>query len=90
MDPDTVRQYQLEERTLIANRAKGESTRLNLLLNIMSKDKISSQKKIDKLKSDLRLHHKTDAFDSCKNMGDIVQTNIDLITQKGFTQSIAS
>lgn len=90
MDPDTVNQYQLEERTLIANRAKGESSRLDMLLSIMSKDKISSPEKVEKLKNELSTHHQTDAFDSCSNMGDIVQTNIDLITHKGFTQSMGT
>ncbi len=88
MDPDTVTQYQLEERTLIANRAKGESIRLKLLLDVMRKDKVSTKEKIEKLKEELSSHHKNDSFSSCLNMGDIVSANIDLIIQKVFTQSI--
>jgi hypothetical protein len=90
MDPDTVTQYQLEERTLIANRAKAGSVRLRMLLDVMRKDKISSPEKIKKLKRELSDHHKTDAFSSCKNMGDIVLTNISLITKKVFTQSMGT
>jgi len=90
MDPDTVTQYQLEERTLIANRAKAGSARLRMLLDVMCKDKISSPDKINKLKSELSEHHKTDTFSACKNMGDIVQANINLITNKVFTQSMGN
>jgi len=88
MDPETVTQYQLEERTLIANRAKGGSARLKLLLNIMRKDNISTTEKIEKLKEELSEHHENDAFEECENMGDIVSTNIDLIIQKVFMQSM--
>jgi hypothetical protein len=56
----------------------------------MRKDKISSPEKIKKLKRELSDHHKTDAFSSCKNMGDIVLTNISLITKKVFTQSMGT
>jgi len=88
MDPETVTQYQLEERTLIANRAKGSSARLKLLLDVMRKDKISSAQKIEDLKRELSEHHKNDTFAKCKNMGDIVSANIELIIQKVFTQSM--
>ncbi len=88
MKSETVRQYQLEERSLIANRAKASEKRLNELLNIMAEDKISDAKKVDQLKNELAKHHRNDIFKKCKNMGEIVITNIKLLLQKDFKQSI--
>lgn len=83
-----VSQYQMEERSLIAARVKVTQHRLRELFGIMQKDKISSQEKIDQLKSELKLHHRTTAFDTCKGMGDLVRTNFRLLLQKDFKQSI--
>jgi len=88
MTPETVRQYQMEERSLIANRAKASEKRLNELLNIMVEDQISQPIKVDRLKNELAQHHKNDSFKKCKNMGEIVLTNIKLLLQKDFKQSI--
>ncbi len=46
MEPETVKQYQLEERSLIAARAKVEWSRLSELLTIMRTDAISPSDKI--------------------------------------------
>jgi len=83
-----VRQYQLEERSLIARRARNSRAQLNLLLNNMVKDRISFDKKVEQLSQELASHHKNDTFLSCTTMGDIVLTNIKLVLQKEFIQSI--
>ncbi len=85
---ESVRQYQLEERSLIANRAKASRDRLKELLAVMKKDQISSPDKIEDLKEALKIHHETDRFEQCKNMGEIVETNITLVIEKAFKQSI--
>ncbi len=87
MAPETVRQYQLEERSLIALRYKASFGRINHLMSIMEKDVLSFDNKITKLLDDLNKHHKTDAFKNCKTMGEIVHTNIKLLLNKDFTQS---
>jgi len=83
-----VRQYQLEERSLIARRARNSRNQLIILLKNMIKDRISSDKKVKQLGKELANHHKNDAFLSCNTMGDIVLTNIKLVLQKEFIQSI--
>ncbi len=88
MSDETVKQYQLEERSLIANRVKATSSRLNELLGEMRRDKISQPKKVERLKKELAQHHRNNAFSNCKNMGEIVLANIKLVIQKEFTQSI--
>lgn len=88
MTPETVKQYQLEERSLIATRVKASRYRVNALFTVMVKDQISTAEKVERLKSDLAYHHKTDDFLICKNMGEIVMKNIQLLLQKDFKQSI--
>ncbi len=90
MGPDTVRQYQLEERSLIGRRIKADRSRVNEFLRVMIKDRISFQDKVDQLKSDLAYHHKNKRFESCETMGDIVLCNLDLLLHKEFNQSIVS
>ncbi len=85
---ETVTQYQLEERALITRRAKSSSVRLNELLKCMIADKISFDKKIDQLCKELAQHHKTNIFDSCHSMGEIVLANLKLLLLKEFKQSI--
>ncbi len=88
MTHESLRQYQMEERSLIAMRAKSSRKRLKELLDIMRVDEISFPEKIHQLRTELAEHHHNDVFLQCKNMGDIVQTNIQLLIQKEFKQSI--
>ncbi len=88
MSPETVTQYQMEERSLIAARAKSERTRLNDLFEVMVGDQISFPQKVEGLKRELSLHHKNEVFMKCKNMGEIILTNIQLLLKKEFKQSL--
>jgi hypothetical protein len=88
MRPKTVSQYQLEERSLIAARVKTSPIRFRTLFQVMIKDRLSSDKKVDQLKRELGYHHKTNSFNHCKTMGDIVLANIKLLLAKDFKQSI--
>lgn len=88
MKPETVRQYQLEERSLIAARVRTSRKRLNRLFKIMSTDQISTEEKVFQLKHELTNHHRTDEFLGCKTMGEIVIKNIQLLLAKDFKQSI--
>lgn len=88
MAAETVRQYQLEERSLIAGRVKASIKQVNDLFNVMTKDEISQKEKVIQLREELAYHHKNDVFKKCLNMGEIVLTNIVLLLQKDFKQSI--
>lgn len=88
MAAEAVKQYQLEERSLIANRIKASRERVDHLFRIMMKDKLSDPAKVDQLKEELSYHHRNDVFQKCKTMGEIVVTNIQLLLQKEFKQSI--
>jgi len=84
MAVEAVKQYQTEERSLIAARAKISSRQLNHLLRNMIRDELSFPEKVHQLKDELAYHHKTKIFDNCKNMGEIVLANLKLLLAKEF------
>lgn len=88
MSMETVRQYQLEERSMIADRIKVTQNQLQKLLDIMAEDSISTVKKINRLKEELAEHHGHASFLTCKSMGEIVRNNIRLLLSKEFKQSM--
>ena len=88
MSHQTLQQYQLEERTLISARVKDEQDRVNELLDIMARDRISFPEKVDQLKHELAEHHQNNSFLRCTTMGQIVRNNIELLLQKDFRQSM--
>jgi hypothetical protein len=88
MEPETVKQYQLEERSLIAARARAEQGRLSELLAIMRTEQIAEQEKVVSLRTELAAHHENGVFLGCRTMGEIVEANINLVLHKEFKQSI--
>ena len=88
MSAETVRQYQLEEQSLMARRIKSELERVNELIDIMRHDRTSSLKKVKQLREELAKHHGNDLFLECDNMGEIVRANIKLLLTKDFKQSL--
>lgn len=89
MTAQTVRQYQLEERSLIATRVMSARQQVEELFRVMVGDHISTPDKVDQLKEELGAHHHSSAFAKCRTMGDIVFTNVKLLLQKDFKQSIS-
>lgn len=87
MKPETVRQYQLEERMLIATRYKSYQERVDELLNLMSEDVLSKPAKVEQLKEELANHHQHKDFEKCTSMGELVRMNIQLLLSKDFQQS---
>jgi hypothetical protein len=88
LEAEAVRQYQLEERSLIARRARSSKQRLNKLLRRMIRDKISFEDKVHQLRSELATHHRNDSFLQCNSMGELVLNNLKLVLQKEFIQGI--
>lgn len=88
LTPASVVQYQLEERALIAMRARTIRDRLGELLDCMREAWLSPEGKVRKLSAALDAHHNTKRFGACHSMGDLVATNINLVIEKAFTQGI--
>ncbi len=76
LNPETVTQYQYEERTLIGKRLYGERYRVKELLDCMCDDHISEIEKIDQLKRELSAHHQNESFLRCKNMGQLLKLHL--------------
>lgn len=88
MNPRTVVQYQMEERSLIASRIKKSRQQVKDLFHAMLRDQISTPEKVNQLIQELAQHHKNDIFFRCSNMGQVVLTHLHLLLQKDFKQSI--
>lgn len=76
MSRETVRQYQLEERTLIRRRVKSASHRLNDLLTAMTADDIAPVEHVAQLAAELGEHYGSRAFARCKRMGELVSEQL--------------
>ena len=76
LSPETIRQYQTEERALMARRARAERHRLRDLLAAMRRHELAPPEKVAQLKVELNRYHHTDSFDKCDSMGDIVRQNL--------------
>jgi len=74
LNNDSIEQYQAEERTLIAYRIAASRYRIKDLLDIMTRDQISTDGKRKQLKYELGEHFHTNAFNRCKTMGELVKT----------------
>lgn len=73
LNADSIAQYQAEERTLIALRMAAKRYRVMDLLNIMSRDVISTDEKRIELKQQLADHFQTAALLKCRTMGELVK-----------------
>lgn len=73
LNSDSIKQYQAEERTLIAYRMAASRYRIMDLLNIMTRDTISTSEKQAQLQNELTEYFNSQIFQRCRSMGDIVK-----------------
>ena len=78
INQEVIKQYQSEERTLIARRIISSRQQLGALLKAMEQDVIAPPEKITQLKEELTKHYETD-FSNCQSMGDILRKCLNLI-----------
>lgn len=79
LNADTIKQYQLEERTLIKRRINSSTYRLEKLLSAMKKDELSIAPKIENLKAELGEFYNNKGFKNCNNMGEIVEMSLAVV-----------
>ncbi|MEM9896509.1 MAG: hypothetical protein AAF789_09085 [Bacteroidota bacterium] len=82
MTPATVKQYQREERSNIANRMKVEKSRITDLLSAMKSEKISNEKNVEQLKKELAGFYEEKEFLSCQSMGALVEMSLEMLIKK--------
>lgn len=84
LNRESIEQYQMEERTLMAFRVASARFRLMDLLNIMSKDQISKPEKVQQLKEELNEYLHTQSFNKCRSMGQVVKRQLKQTLQKNL------
>ncbi len=80
--PENVRQYQKEERALIANRVRVSHGRFDQLMSIMCEDVIAPQHHVTQLGEQLAEHYQHAPFTQCQTMGELVYTSIQLLLSR--------
>jgi len=85
LNKDSIEQYQTEERTMMAFRVASSRFRLMELLNIMSKDKISTPEKLHQLRAALAQHFNASIFNKCNSMGQLVKRQLKQTLQKNLS-----
>lgn len=75
---ESVNQYRVEERSLMAKRLMLSLYQYKKLIRIMIDDVISTPEKIHELAQGLNEYHKNTLFSKCQSMGELVNMNISL------------
>ncbi|MFM2145870.1 MAG: hypothetical protein RL732_706 [Bacteroidota bacterium] len=86
LNKESIEQYQMEERTMMAFRVASSRFRLMELLNIMSKDNISTPEKTAQLKNELHDYFDDQSFLRAKNMGLLVKAQLKCTLRKNLHQ----
>jgi len=81
LQAESVIQYQNEERSLLAKRAKSSRIRLENLINCMVEDHISKPEKVLQLRREIKKMTKDINFKNAKSMGEILKFALDFVVR---------
>jgi len=84
LNKDSIEQYQTEERTMMALRLASYRHRVLEIMNIMCRDSISPQEKIDQLKMELMEYSGNAAFKKMHSMGQVVKLHLKQMLRKNL------
>jgi len=76
---ESIDQYKIEERSIVAKRMISYHTRLNALLDCMEDDEISIPKHIEMLKEDIYNYTMDLNFRKSENMGEVLKNALDFV-----------
>jgi hypothetical protein len=79
LNKEAARQYQQEERSLMARRVRSSRHRLNSLLGVLVEDEVSLPEKKDILREALARHYEHPAFLQCQTMGEVVKESLRML-----------
>lgn len=79
LTPESVRQYQIEERSLMAGRLRVEQARIGDLMAAMRQDAIAPPEHVTQLRAALNRHYRATSFGPCRTMGDLVWHSLELV-----------
>jgi len=74
--PQTINQYQQEEKASIARRITGFRTRLKELLHVIEKEELSTKEKIRQLREELADTYEDRIFLKCETMGMLLERSL--------------
>ncbi|SHO59796.1 hypothetical protein [Algoriphagus zhangzhouensis] len=80
--PESMRQYQREERALIATRVRSSHDEIQGILDAMDQDQIAPLENIDSLRKELARHYKNQKFMSCQTMGQILRVSLEQLLKQ--------
>jgi hypothetical protein len=87
LNAEVVRQYQQEERALIARRIKAHRHRIKDLRDVIMTDNVSTPEKIRQLGSELAHHYDDQVFARCRTMGEIIERSLKRLLVKSLKNS---
>lgn len=87
---DSIEQYKIEERSILAKRIISSGNRLKNLVTIMQEDKLSHPENHDKLSSEIYKFTKDEAFQKSRNMGDVMRASFDYVLRHYENQNMAN
>lgn len=76
LNAEVVKQYQQEERSLIARRIKTQRHRIKDLRDVIMTDRVSFPEKITQLGDELAQYYDDPVFARCKTMGEIIERSL--------------
>ena len=76
MTPETVQQYQREERSLMANRVKSSQGQINELIATMKMDPIAPIENVKSLGKELSAFYEDENFLKCSSMGSLIERSL--------------
>jgi hypothetical protein len=71
--PESMYQYQREERALIATRLKSSHKEIEDVLRSMEHDKLAPKENVESLRTELARHYKNESFLTCQTMGELLR-----------------
>lgn len=76
---DSVDQYKVEERSIVAKRIKSAGDRIRRLVEIMGEDRISLPEHVERLKGEIFELTRDVHFKKCNSMGELVALALDFV-----------
>ncbi|UYQ92260.1 hypothetical protein MKQ68_19420 [Chitinophaga horti] len=84
LNAEVVKQYQQEERSLIARRLKVQRHRIKDLRDVIMTDRVSLPEKIQQLGDELAQHYEDPVFSKCRTMGEIIERSLKRLLVKSL------
>jgi hypothetical protein len=76
---NSINQYKIEERSIVARRIISSGNRLNKLLTIMQEDVVSTDANLERLRKEIFKFTKDRAFLDSKSMGDVMRAALNYV-----------